>query len=58
MLEPVAVGILEVDHDDVRRDLGDAPAGLVRGVDDRNPGMPGLAQAILDDGGARSDSHR
>ena len=52
VLQHVAVGIFEIDDDDVRLDLGDPPGDAGDVVDDRHALMPGLAQARLDDRGA------
>ena len=49
VLEPVAIGVLEVDHDHVGRDLGDPPGRLVIGIEHADLGVTRLAQAILDD---------
>ena len=53
-LQPVSIGILEVDDDDVRVELCDSPRKAVHVVDDRHPLMARFAQPLLDDRGAHA----
>ena len=54
MLQPVAIGVLEVNDHDVGRNLGDAARRFLAGIEHRHQSMAGLAQPILDD--LRTDS--
>ena len=53
MFETVAIGGFEVDHHHIGRNLGDAPGSLVSRIHDRDETVPGLAESVLDDGGAQ-----
>ncbi len=54
MLERVALGVLEVDEDDVGRGLRDGAANLVDVMDHGHAHISCLAQALLDDRGANA----
>ena len=54
MLEHIALGIFEIDHEDVGHRILDRPAHLVDVMNDGHAGMPRFAQPIFDDGGANA----